>query len=227
MSKLKTFILSSSTLLLLAACGSESTMDPIEEGSNETTEEQVTEENAETTTDQETEATGGMDETADDATDDTSSDTTEESPETSSLGIENQEFKLSLADAVALFNETFPEAEGIHNVQFDVDDGRFEYEMDGFSANSEFELTIDAETGEIIDQETDSDDDQDEVAIDFDQIISPKEAMENALNETGSGYVKEWELETDDGRIYYEIDIENTDSNEDDIDVDALTGDIL
>lgn len=226
MNKLKTFILSSSTVLLLAACGTETTMEPIEEGSMDNTEEQVTEgtteESAETT------SNDGSDNSAtDDETHDSTTATKGNAEKTSSRGIENREFEITLADAVAIFNETFPEAEGINNVQFDVDDGRFEYEFDGFSLDAEYELTIDAETGAIIDQETDSEDDNDEVAINFEQIISPQEAMNQALTETSRGYVKEWELETDDGRTYYEVDIEDTDHEEDDIDVDALTGEIL
>lgn len=202
MRKVKLAVLSMSTLLLLAACGenTDTTLTPIEPE----TEESVETDESNTNTPVET----------------------DEEPTQSTKGIQDVDFEVSLDDAVQRFMDTFPEAEGIDKVQFDVDDGRFEYELDGFNAGYEFELTIDAETGDILEQSTDDDDDH-EVAIDFGNIISPQEAMSFALEAAGSGYVKEWELETDDGRTYYEIDIEGADNNVDSVDIDAVSGDIL
>lgn len=202
MRKVKLVVLSMSTLLLLAACGenTDTTLTPIEPE----TEESVETDESNTNTPVET----------------------DEDPTQTTKGIQDVDFEVSLDDAVQRFMDTFPEAEGIDKVQFDVDDGRFEYELDGFNAGYEFELTIDAETGDILEQSTDDDDDH-EVAIDFGNIISPQEAMSFALEAAGSGYVKEWELETDDGRTYYEIDIEGADNNVDSVDIDAVSGDIL
>ena len=202
MRKVKLAVLSMSTLLLLAACGenTDTTLTPIEPE----TEESVETDESNTNTPVET----------------------DEEPTQTTKGIQDVDFEVSLDDAVQRFMDTFPEAEGIDKVQFDVDDGRFEYELDGFNAGYEFELTIDAETGDILEQSTDDDDDH-EVAIDFGNIISPQEAMSFALEAAGSGYVKEWELETDDGRTYYEIDIEGADNNVDSVDIDAVSGDIL
>lgn len=202
MRKVKLVVLSMSTLLLLAACGenTDTTLTPIEPE----TEESVETDESNTNTPVET----------------------DEEPTQTTKGIQDVDFEVSLDDAVQRFMDTFPEAEGIDKVQFDVDDGRFEYELDGFNAGYEFELTIDAETGDILEQSTDDDDDH-EVAIDFGNIISPQEAMSFALEAAGSGYVKEWELETDDGRTYYEIDIEGADNNVDSVDIDAVSGDIL
>lgn len=203
MRKVKLAVLSMSTLLLLAACGedADTTLTPIEPATEESVE-----------------------------TDDSNSNTpveTDEEPTQTTKGIQDVDFEVSLDDAVQRFMDTFPEVEGIDKVQFDVDDGRFEYELDGFNAGYEFELTIDAETGDVLEQSTDDDDDDHEVAIDFGNIISPQEAMSLALEAAGSGYVKEWELATDDGRTYYEIDIEGADNNVDSVDIDAVSGDIL
>lgn len=221
MGKIKLAVLSMGTLLLLAACGedTDSTVPPTEPDTEETT---GNEEPSSPETD-------GTTETDDQAGSDTG---TENTPPTETpapqtgRGIENTEFDISLDDAVQIFFDTFPEAEGIDNVDFDVDDGRFEYEIDGFNANTEFELTINAETGEILEQKSENDDDRD-TAIDFDNIISPQEAMTNALEAAGSGYVKEWNLDTDDGRTIYDIDIEGADNGVDDVEVNAETGEII
>lgn len=143
-------------------------------------------------------------------------------------GIEDKEFSVSLDDAVAKFKETFTE-EGIEisGVEFEEDDGKYAYDIQGFKENKEYELKIDAESGDILAQEEevddDNDDSDDDIAIDFINIISPQEAMTKAL-ENNKGYVKSYELDhNDDGKLVYEIDIEDGD----DVELDAQTGDII
>lgn len=212
MKNMKKMLLSSSTLLLLAACATETDQQPVPTETEEPT-EQVEDTN-------QTDETDVAEETEDTETDD-AADTTETGDDMGP-GIENREFEYSLDDAVQMFFDTFPEADGIDKVEFDVDDGRFEYEMDGFNVDTEFELTIDAETGEILEQKSEADDDT-ETAINFDSIISPQEAMQIALDDAGAGYAKEWELEVDDGRIEYDVDIEGAE----DRDIDAETGEVI
>lgn len=139
-------------------------------------------------------------------------------------GIENKEFKVSLDDAVSKFKEAFAE-DGIEveSVEFDEDDGKFVYDIQGFKDNKEFEATIDADSGEVLSQEQDTDDDtQDDIAIDFSKVIAPEEAIKKAL-ENNKGYVAGWELDHDDSKLVYEIDVEDGD----DVKLDAQTGDII
>lgn len=141
-------------------------------------------------------------------------------------GIEDKEFGVSLDDAVTKFKETFNQ-EGIEisGVELDEDDGKYAYDIQGFLDNNEYEAKIDAESGEVIakEEETYDDTDDDDIAIEFVKIISPEEAMTKAL-ENNKGYVKSYELDhNDDGRLVYEIDIEDGD----DVELDAETGDIL
>lgn len=143
-------------------------------------------------------------------------------------GIEEKEFAISLDDAVAKFKEAFSE-EGIEvsGVELDEDDGKYAYDIQGFKENKEYEVKIDAETGDILAQEEEVDDDNDDldydIAIDFATIITPQEAMTKAL-ENNTGYVKSYELDhNDDGKLVYEIDIEDGD----DVELDAETGDII
>lgn len=155
-------------------------------------------------------------------------DDVEEKVDDLKTGIEEKEFAISLDDAVAKFKETFPE-EGIEVsvVELDEDDGKYAYDIQGFKENKEYEVKIDAETGDILAQEEEVDDDNDDldddIAIDFATIITPKEAMTKAL-ENNTGYVKSYELDhNDDGKLVYEIDIEDGD----DVELDAETGDII
>ena len=140
-------------------------------------------------------------------------------------GIEEKEFNISLDDAVDKFKETFP-SEGVEvsSVELDEDDDNYVYDIQGFDENKEYEAKIDAESGEVLAQEEETDEEvKDNVAIDFVSIISPKEAMDKAL-ENNEGYVKSYEIESnDEGKLVYKIDIE--DGN--DVELDAESGDIL
>lgn len=140
-------------------------------------------------------------------------------------GIEGKEFKVSLDDAVNKFKEAF-EVDGIEvsSLEFDEDDGKYVYDIKGFKDDEEFEAKIDAESGEVLSKEQDKDDDtKDDMAIDFTKVKAPKEAMEKAM-ENNKGYVKSYELDfNDQGKLVYEIDVENGD----DVELDAETLDII
>lgn len=158
---------------------------------------------------------------------DKAKDNVEEKIDDLKTGIEEKEFAISLDDAVAKFKEAFDDDSiEISSVELDEDDGKYTYDIEGFKENKEYEASIDAESGEVLAKEEENDDDNDDmdddIAIDFTKIISPKEAMAKAL-ENNTGYVKSYEIDHDDDRIVYEIDIEDGD----DVELDAESGDIL
>lgn len=158
---------------------------------------------------------------------DKAKDNVEEKIDDLKTGIEEKEFAISLDDAVAKFKEAFDDDSiEISSVELDEDDGKYTYDIEGFKENKEYEASIDAESGEVLAKEEENDDDNDDmdddIAIDFTKIISPKEAMAKAL-ENNTGYVKSYEINHDDDRIVYEIDIEDGD----DVELDAESGDIL
>lgn len=138
-------------------------------------------------------------------------------------GLEHLALEVTLDDAIDVFFDTFGSEEiNIESVELEKENGRYEYEIEGWDANYDYELTLDAETSEIVEQEKEKDDDQDDI-IDIESVISPLEAMEAALEASGSGYVEEWELEVENSRTIYDIEI--ADGN--DQKVDALTGEVL
>lgn len=158
---------------------------------------------------------------------DKAKDNVEEKIDDLKTGIEEKDFAISLDDAVTKFKEAFDDDSiEISSIELDEDDGKYTYDIEGFKENKEYEASIDAESGEVLAKEEENDDDNDDmdddVAIDFTKIISPKEAMAKAL-ENNTGYVKSYEIDHDDDRIVYEIDIEDGD----DVELDAESGDIL
>lgn len=212
-------VLSLSASLLLAACDDNDTQDttPVEDDTEQTGDTVAGDDTAADNT--------GEDDTDDTAADNTSDDETDGAADdaTDSQGIQGMTFSVSLDDAIDQFYETFGSEDiNISEIQFNHDDGRYLYEFEGWDGQYEYELDIDAETGEIVQQEQDYDDDSGDI-LDLEGIISPEEAMEAALDASGSGYVEEWDLEVEDGRTIYDIDVEGGSDQQ----VDAQTGDVL
>ena len=213
--KIQLGFISLSAVALLAACGdgmnqeTPTTDDPVEDTQtpDEGTNEEAPQE--EETDQQET----NLEETTDQ--------TDQEAVDTSN-GILNVEFPVSLDQALQTFYDTFGEDINIDEIEFEKDRGVYEYDISGWGDGNEYDLEINAETGEITEQSTERDDDQDYI-IEFDNLISPQEAMQIAADDSGSDHITEWSLEEEQGVTAYEIDIENGD----DITVDATTGDVI
>lgn len=135
-----------------------------------------------------------------------------------------KEVKIDIDGAVNKFKETFSdEGIAIESISLELENGEYEYEIEGRKDNKEYHLTLDANTADIKAQsEEDDDDNKTAEPIDFASIISPTEAMDKALTGQEDAKVVEWSLSTDDGKLKYEIDVENGDDKE----VDALTGEV-
>ena len=105
------------------------------------------------------------------------------------------------------------------------------YEVEIKKDGYEYDLDLDAVTGEVLKEDKSTDDD--EAGLDdnttksdsSDVAITHEAAIEIALKEA-AGTVTEIELERDNGRTYYEIEIEEG-TKEVDIEVDAKSGAVL
>lgn len=137
-------------------------------------------------------------------------------------GIYGIEFEITLEDAVQTFHDTFGQDIAIDEVEFDQDFENYEYRISGWDAEYDYELDMNAETGEVNEQETDSDTEAGHT-IDFDNIISPAEAMDVAVEAAGSDFVEEWTITDENGLTIYEIGM----NNEEDVEMDAATGSVI
>lgn len=135
-----------------------------------------------------------------------------------------KEVKIDIDGAVNKFKETFSDEEiAIESISLELENGEYEYEIEGRKDNKEYSLTLDANTADIKAQNEEDDNDNEKAEpIDFASIISPEEAMDKALTGQEDAKVVEWSLSTDDGKLKYEIDVENGYDKE----VDALTGEV-
>lgn len=217
--KIQMGIISLSALAVLTACGDGGTQDDAPAQDEPTTEEPAPSPENEAS---QNGATG--EDTADEVQDEGQDQSQDAGTSDTASGIYNREFQVSLDDATQMFYDMFGEDATIDQIEFDEDDGVYEYNIDGWDQENEYELDINADTGDIIEENTESDSDQDDT-LELEGIISPQEAMDIAVEEAGSEIVEDWTLEVDNGVTVYEVNFENAD--DDDIVIDAASGDII
>ncbi|HIY64882.1 MAG TPA: PepSY domain-containing protein [Candidatus Agrococcus pullicola] len=97
--------------------------------------------------------------------------------------------------------------------------GEWVYEVEVQDGSTQHEIDISAMTGDVVEHDTDSDDDR-EREITFD--MTPDEALSLADQFKPDTVLEGWTLSWDDGQLEYEIDVEPGD----DLIVDVATGDV-
>ena len=206
----KKLMITGCTLILLTACGTDTT----EENASTTNQPSTT---SETNT---TNNTNTNNESS--AVKDSSNASTPNTSKT--VDITNP--TVSMTEAVSVFNEAHPDTK-IESVDLDIDSGRLHYDIDGFDSSKEYETEIDATTKEIKENEVETERDTDE-SLDFSAIIDPAKAIEIASTKAEVGGLSPtgWSLEADDGKQTYAIEYEKNDSDIE-IKINATTEEIL
>ncbi|WP_422115198.1 PepSY domain-containing protein [Brachybacterium sp. UNK5269] len=112
------------------------------------------------------------------------------------------------------------------SVEIDHDDDAWEWEIEVALDGREHDLDIDATTGEVTQHDQDDDDDPQEPAVDVTAPLPYAEAIEIALGEA-PGRVSGWQLDSDDGRIRYQVDIEKSEGGDDvEVEIDVETREV-
>ncbi|MFD1608408.1 PepSY domain-containing protein [Oceanobacillus luteolus] len=113
----------------------------------------------------------------------------------------------------------------IDDIELENEDGFVYYEVEIENGEAEYDIYIEAYTGEIFRVEADDNDNDSKEKETMKNIISADEAKKIAMDQVG-GKVVELELDEDDNRYEYEIELE-TNRGEVEMVIDALTGEIL
>jgi uncharacterized membrane protein YkoI len=116
----------------------------------------------------------------------------------------------------------------VESVELESKNGRTYYEVDIDKDKKDYDVYVDAYTADIlkVEESTFADDRDDQVsAATLEGLISQQEAMAIAIKEI-AGEVVKIELDKDDGRYEYEMELK-TDKGEADITIDAENGKVL
>ena|GEM_PF-916777 len=128
---------------------------------------------------------------------------------------------IDMKKAIQIALNEFPGT--VYEAEIDREDGRLVYEIEIYDNGEKAELDIDAYTGEITSIEIKKKNKK--IIASAKAVITMEKAIQIALNEF-PGTVYEAELDREDGRLIYEIEIK-ANGEEADFDIDAFTGEII
>lgn len=106
------------------------------------------------------------------------------------------------------FKKIHPDAK-VESFQLEVEDGKAYYKVEGYDAKNEYEITVDAVTGEIVKNESKAEKTSDKTAdIQLAMLESVDKFMEEALKDAGQGYeAGEYEVELDNGKYVVNVEV--------------------
>ncbi|EHS8399692.1 PepSY domain-containing protein [Enterococcus faecalis] len=137
-----------------------------------------------------------------------------------------------LEKVTTAFEKKYPEAK-ITSLQLDTDFGRYFYEIEGVDQQKEYQVEVNAETGEFTKEkvETLDADEQNgvkmqEEALDLTNIISREQATTLAEKEAKVGQATDWKLEKELGITYWEVKVKEG-QQKIEVKIDAHSGEIL
>jgi uncharacterized membrane protein YkoI len=117
----------------------------------------------------------------------------------------------------------------ITNIQLAIDDGVKQYEVDITKGNKEYDVDIDSSSGKIIEFDEEQKDDEDEKEEEL-QNVSPAISLDQAIKtalKSAKGTVNETDLDQENNRLVYEIEIDTADKREATVSVDAKNGAVI
>ncbi len=199
--KFLTLLMSVVLVFTLVACGN-NTGNTTNETNKETTKETIQETVKETTKEIETKAENTN----------------------QNLGLNGKTFEVELEEALKIFYDTFGDNTiEITSFQLEEESNGYDYEIEGFKDGIEYEIEIDANTGNVKSSSKEKDTKDNYIPIVLSEIVSPEKAIEVGLQNATSKYVEEWKIKTEHGKLVYDIDFKEGK----DVIVDAKTGEFI
>lgn len=128
-----------------------------------------------------------------------------------------------VADALQISADEVGADSVVHTIDLDYSEhhGAWVWTVDTLVDGTDHEVEIDADTGDVLDHEQDSSDDNEE-AVDPADPMTPEQAIDLAAAEV-DGPVRSWQLESDDDERAYQVEI-TTGGDEVEVTVNVATG---
>lgn len=139
------------------------------------------------------------------------------------------EFALSWQDAVDQATQSFDG--DLSSIELDWQQTQYAYTVELVSSEEEYEVKIDANSGDVLAEQTetmDSDDAAEKQAeiVDVQKVVPYDDALMTATD-ASEGRVDEWKLEGTAGGAHYQFDIAPGAGRDLEVTVDAYTGEIV
>ncbi|GAA1490375.1 PepSY domain-containing protein [Brachybacterium sacelli] len=168
---------------------------------------------------------GGSDEASDGGgSDDAASGSGQASALPADADLASEQLPVPAEEAVGIAVQTAGGGE-TESVSIDHDDDRgWTWEIEVAVDGSEHNLDIDATTGKVLEHEEDDDRVEDPV-VDVTSPMTPQEAIDLAVAERDSR-VSGWDLDSDDGAIRYQVDIQSSGDDDVEVGVDVESGEV-
>lgn len=108
------------------------------------------------------------------------------------------------------FKKLHPDAK-VESFQLEVENGNAYYKVDGYDAKNEYEVTVNAMTGDIVKDESEAENTSAKTAdIQLEMVESVDKFMELALKDAGQGFeAGEYEVELDNGMYVVNVEVVN------------------
>lgn len=99
----------------------------------------------------------------------------------------------------------------VESFQLEVENGKAYYKVSGYDAEKEYEVTVDAVTGDIVKDEFESENTSAKTAdIQLEMIEAVDKYMDEALKDAGQGFeAGEYEVEFEDGKYVVTVEVVN------------------
>lgn len=131
--------------------------------------------------------------------------------------VRGMDFALTAREAIEQAKSEAGEGELIE-IQLESEDGTYMYDLELQASGVQYDVVIDAITGETVKTGRD-DDDESEPVVDIDSPLPLADALALAEETYPGSPIVGWELTSDDGRLYYSVDF--ADDTEVEIDVET------
>ena len=124
--------------------------------------------------------------------------------------IKTEQIKVDQNEAINKFHDKFNDKK-IKEIDLVNKNNQYVYEIEGFDATHEYKMTINATNGKIINSHSEKLelDEHIQKAFNFDKIINRSEATKIAENEVKNSTAKEWKLDSDNGKVVWEVEVTN------------------
>ena len=161
----------------------------------------------------------------DDDTDIVENDDTE-SDEDDADKTDYDQIEVSVEDAFDQYKDEHPDAK-VNEIELELEDDTYEYKLEGYDGNTQYEMTIDAFSGEVLADEKESENDE-EGEIEKADLDKIDEYVNEALEDAGDDYwVKEWELKIKSDYVKFDVELKNDDGDKNKYKYDYESGELL